>query len=160
MLTRVFVSPWYNSRQRQLWEKGWFCLRAQRFLLLEPASLLWCFHDTVHHERRVHLGTLLTFWQKPRNQENKYTDTSEHPSFFPFYVLWIPNLLDKYHSYSRWTPLWKLICRHTEVNFTILCISQSNSLDTKVRHHKSAWHQNPCCSLLGCRKPCAYSIMY
>lgn len=28
MLTWVFGSPWYNSWQRQLWEKGWFWLRA------------------------------------------------------------------------------------------------------------------------------------
>lgn len=85
MLTRVFFFHHDITADRDNFgRRDDFGSEPQRFLLLEPASLLWCFHDTVHHERRVHLGTLLTSWQKPRNQENKYTDTSEHPSFFHF----------------------------------------------------------------------------
>lgn len=60
-----------------------FGSQLQRFLLPVPASLLWCFHEAEHHERRACIRKLLTSWQKPRNQ-NKCTDTSERPSSFHF----------------------------------------------------------------------------
>lgn len=145
MLTKSFLHCDITADRDNCRRRDYFGSEPQRFRLLVPASLLWCFHEAVHHERRVHVGTLLTSWQKPRNQKNKHTDTSEHPS--SFHLLWIPNLLDKYHSYSRWplsgnwfadTQRWTLLF-YASLNPTHLTPRSGITSQLDIKTHVLFW---------------------
>lgn len=146
-LTKSFLHHDITADRDNFGRRYYFGSAPQRFLLLVPASLIWCFYEAVHHERRVHLGTLLTSWQKPRNQENKYTDTSEHPSSFRFIysgspTYWINTIhIQGGHLSGNWfadTQRWTLLF-YASLNPTHLTPRSGITSQLDIKTHVLFW---------------------
>ena len=127
-------SAWHNNQHNNSKERNYFGSSLQGF----PC----CFSETVHHGRRAQC--------RKTSHTSAAQELGEYPmrvsSFFPFYSIWVPTLLDNVTHFQGGPPAPQTILfgnwfANTQ-GWTLLNLSIQSSW--QPMHHKSTWHQKTC----------------